>query len=157
VIECPSPEDIPNAKLLTTLNNYVINTTIQYECDSGFQVASGDLSRRCVTNGAWSGVALHCRGNFCFDAMGTFGHRRLCRYRRNLSIQLRSHVNFTLKRIVLSGPLMQCSHHALAMRGSLLFAWLRPIYTKGDVDFRCIFKNRRNDGHFETCYFYHLL
>ncbi|XP_064629688.1 sushi, von Willebrand factor type A, EGF and pentraxin domain-containing protein 1-like isoform X2 [Lineus longissimus] len=65
VIECPSPEDIPNTKLLTTLNNFVVNTSIRYECDSGYQIASGNQTRLCENNGAWSGVALHCKEIEC--------------------------------------------------------------------------------------------
>ena len=40
------------------------NTTVRYECLTGYNRSRGDYNRTCLATGSWSGQALECTGKY---------------------------------------------------------------------------------------------
>ena len=61
--QCNSPDDVENADLRPDQPTFLVNDTVNYTCDTGYQHTAGDLNRTCLLNGTWTGDAPHCSGN----------------------------------------------------------------------------------------------
>ncbi|XP_077973714.1 sushi, von Willebrand factor type A, EGF and pentraxin domain-containing protein 1-like isoform X2 [Styela clava] len=63
-VACPLPDDVANSTFVIADGVYgegaVYGSSIQYTCDSGYQLSSGDSIRDCSTTTMWTGVAPIC-------------------------------------------------------------------------------------------------
>ena len=73
-IFCPDEPDPSNGTVIH--QNTTVNGEISYSCHPGYNVSTGNLNRKCLSNGTWSGDPPICLGEQ--NLFHTHAHARKC-------------------------------------------------------------------------------
>ena len=61
ILDCGEPLST-NHTTVVQKSNTTYNSSVMYQCDTGFNQSTGDYQRTCLETGEWSGAALQCSG-----------------------------------------------------------------------------------------------
>ena len=64
IVDCGIPS-IGYNSMLASVPSTQFNSTLLFECMTGFDISRGDAQRTCLQTGNWSGGPLHCTGEIC--------------------------------------------------------------------------------------------
>lgn len=59
-VDCGAPDHPFNGNAVFTSTSY--NSVVSYECKYGYLLSGGEPTRRCGTDGKWSGATPKCQG-----------------------------------------------------------------------------------------------
>ncbi len=81
VVMCGDPGQVGNASRQVDVFQY--GASVNYSCNTGFILLSGDVRRMCLADGNWDGVQPVCQGMFLIQLLVM-----VCLYGRCLEITL---------------------------------------------------------------------
>ena len=63
ILDCGEPLSTNHSTVIQK-SNTTYNSSVMYQCDTGFNQSTGDYQRTCLETGEWSGSALQCSGKW---------------------------------------------------------------------------------------------
>lgn len=67
LIICETPPYVSNARPFSAVTQYIYNSEVRYDCDTGYVLSKGDSKLICAGKGEWSGIVPMCSLVHCAE------------------------------------------------------------------------------------------